>query len=332
MIHPWQEKQWHLMWTSFLQDRIAHAILLQGAPGLGKLSLARHYAQLLLCKQPNQETQAACDQCKSCQLWHATSHPDFFMVTLEEKSRVIKVDQIRDLVGRVSQTASRQGRQVVLLSPADAMHDSAVNALLKTLEEPSGSVVFILVANQTQRCPATLLSRCQQVSFSSDVSVASWLRSSVEDEAKADLFLRAAFGAPLVALDLSTSDFLSVRHEVMGHLEGLIESTMDVVTIAERIVKTDVALWIQVWLCLIYDLIKIKSGVNGSEIIYQDSVNQYQQWCRSVLLTDLYDYLSDLMEVKQWLDSGHHCNVPLLVERVLLGWVDCVRSRSRVSH
>ncbi len=84
-------------------------------------------------------------QCKSCLLLKAGSHPDNYLLEPEEADKAIKVDQVRDLVSFVVQTAQMGGRKVVLIEPVEAMNINAANALLKSLEEPSGDTVLLLV-------------------------------------------------------------------------------------------------------------------------------------------------------------------------------------------
>jgi DNA polymerase-3 subunit delta' len=88
--------------------------------------------------------------------------PDNFVLEPEEADKPIKVDQVRELVAFVVQTAQLGGRKVVLIEPVEAMNVNASNALLKSLEEPSGDTVLLLVSHQPSLLP-TIKSRCQQV-------------------------------------------------------------------------------------------------------------------------------------------------------------------------
>jgi DNA polymerase-3 subunit delta' len=85
-------------------------------------------------------------------LLKAGSHPDNFVLEPEEADKPIKVDQVRELVAFVVQTAQLGGRKVVLIEPVEAMNINASNALLKSLEEPSGDTVLLLVSHQPSRC------------------------------------------------------------------------------------------------------------------------------------------------------------------------------------
>ncbi|MDF5922292.1 DNA polymerase III subunit delta' [Pseudomonas aeruginosa] len=156
--------------------------MLYGPVGIGKRALAEHWAAQLLCQRP--AAAGACGECKACQLLAAGTHPDYFVLEPEEAEKPIRVDQVRDLVGFVVQTAQLGGRKVVLLEPAEAMNVNAANALLKSLEEPSGDTVLLLISHQPSRLLPTIKSRCVQQACPLPGAAASleWLARALPDE------------------------------------------------------------------------------------------------------------------------------------------------------
>lgn len=174
-LYPWQTESWQALQT--LRGRLPHALLLMGAQGIGKLDLALTLARSLLCEKP-QSDGTACRECHSCRWFGQDSHPDFRFIQPdalsiregEEKSgskkpsREISVDQIRDLAGFANLSAHCGGYRIVLIHPAEAMNSNAANGLLKTLEEPTANLLFLLVTHKPQQLLPTILSRC--LSFS----------------------------------------------------------------------------------------------------------------------------------------------------------------------
>ena len=150
ILYPWQKNQWQRLLSQHRQERLPHALLLTGAAGLGKETFARQFAQFLLCKAAGE---SVCGQCAGCSLILANNHPDLLMIAPEESGKNIKVDQIRDMSATLNQTAQRAGYQVAIISPAEALNRAAANALLKTLEEPSGRVLLLLVSHQPGALP-----------------------------------------------------------------------------------------------------------------------------------------------------------------------------------
>ena len=124
-------------------------ILLVGA-NESTLQRANEHARGLLCENGT----------RSRALFDANSHPDFRYIAPEEGSHRIKIDQIRELMLWANGKPQISSIQVAILSPAHTLNLQAANALLKTLEEPSLSTLFILVTDKPSFLPATIRSRC----------------------------------------------------------------------------------------------------------------------------------------------------------------------------
>ncbi len=199
-------------------DRLAHAWLIQGPEGIGKLMFAEAAAAALLCERPQE--QGACGHCAACHWTALRQHPDLLRlrpdaVALEEgqgeessdsdsasrtkPSQELRIDQIRAIEGWATLSAHRGGRRVVLLYPAEALNGAAANALLKILEEPPAGVVFLLISHAPERLLPTVISRCRRwVLNQPDTATAlAWLTSQGVAQPEARLAL--AGGAPLRA-------------------------------------------------------------------------------------------------------------------------------------
>jgi len=207
LLPGWQK----LCWALDL-NRVAHGLLVHGPRGIGKQLLAEHYAARLLCRDAKAD-QTACGRCAGCALRAAGNHPDYFRLAILEDKQSIGIDQIRDLSGRLSQSAHRAGFRAVIIEPAEAMTLPAANALLKTLEEPGAAIVLILVAHQLERLPATIRSRCQRLPLAAPDPAAAmtWLQQQHPEQGAPRLHqaLLLASGAPLRVAALLAQDALA---------------------------------------------------------------------------------------------------------------------------
>ncbi len=188
-------------------DRLAHAFLLSGQPGTGKQGLAMEMAAALLCLE---NSLPACGSCRSCQLLVSGAHPDFRILSFElNKSGKLRteivIDQVRQLISFLQLTTTISEKKVALVQPAEAMNRNAANALLKTLEEPPGDAVIILLSNDPSRLAVTIRSRCQKLQVRSpdtDTALAWLLEEGAYGEVEAKSALKAAAGSPFRARDL----------------------------------------------------------------------------------------------------------------------------------
>jgi DNA polymerase-3 subunit delta' len=190
------------------RDSWPHALLIAGPRGVGKHALALYFAQALLCETP-QPNGAPCGHCPGCRYAVAGQHPDLLrleLMTFEEGTGewssvdTISVDRVRALIDFALLSSHRQHGKVAVIAPAERMHPSAANALLKTLEEPPPGTFVILVSDQPGRLPATIVSRCRRfpVALPPEAQSRNWLAArGVADPAAA---LAQAGGAPLLAL------------------------------------------------------------------------------------------------------------------------------------
>lgn len=177
----------------------ANAYLFVGAASVGKATVARAFAARLLCAQGGQHP----EPCRVCRLVAAGTHPDLIVVAPEGMG----VDQARETIARAMLSPVEAARKVFVFEEAGTMTEQAANALLKTLEEPTPTTVFILVAESELDLPATVASRCRTVHFGrvdEDELVAA-LRARGVEEGRAEALARMAGGRPGLALTLASS-------------------------------------------------------------------------------------------------------------------------------
>ena len=109
-LYPWQKSLWTQLSRRLSSQQLQHAILLAAGPGMGQAHFARVWAGRVLCSS---DENLACGKCRNCQLYNAGSHPDFHNISLQDKAKSIKVDQVRELISKLvtkPQQADRRGR------------------------------------------------------------------------------------------------------------------------------------------------------------------------------------------------------------------------------
>lgn len=140
--------------------RIAHAYLFSGTRGVGKTTVARILAKALNCEEG--PTGHPCNRCPNCQEIMQGSSVD--VVEIDGASNT-SVDDVREIRENVKFSPFRGQYRVYIIDEVHMLSNSAFNALLKTLEEPPGHVVFIFATTEIHKIPATILSRCQHYNF-----------------------------------------------------------------------------------------------------------------------------------------------------------------------
>lgn len=324
--YPWQQALWEQLAG---RSQHAHAYLLHGPQGIGKRALAERLMARLLCQRP--AGLDACGECKACLLLKAGSHPDNFVLEPEEADKPIKVDQVRELVAFIVQTAQLGGRKVVLIEPVEAMNINAANALLKSLEEPSGNTVLLLVTHQPSRLLPTLKSRCQQVSCPQPNLGQSqaWLASALpdSDDAEREELLTLAAGSPLMAVSLQAQGVRAQRALVTEGVKKLLKQQQSPTQLAESWNTVPLLLlfdWFFEWshLILRYQLTQDEQGLGLSDM--RKVVQYLAQKSRQAKVLETQAWI---LEQRQKVLGKANLNRVLLLEALLAHWVQLPGSR-----
>ncbi|WP_407851747.1 DNA polymerase III subunit delta' [Bordetella petrii] len=281
---PWQHETARA-WLAG-RERFAHAWLVHGMAGIGKLEFAAAAAASLLCEAPRDHL--ACEQCPACTWVASGNHPDLRRirpeaVALQEgaeaaegadeaepaatgaakraPSKEIRVDQIRALEPWFNTATHRGGWRVALLYPAQALNVISANALLKVLEEPPAHTVFLLVADAPDRLLPTLVSRCRRLPLPAPGAdeALQWLRGQGVDAAEE--WLAAAGGAPLGALRLAQNGGQACPAWLGQLVHPLAQGQApDIGTLADSLEKSAPLEWIDALQRLYADLMLAGAG------------------------------------------------------------------------
>jgi DNA polymerase III subunit delta' len=325
MSAPGGTPPWHAQALAQIQAwrraaRLPHALLLHGPPGLGKLDFTRFFAQLCLCEAATADA-PPCGRCRGCRLYVAQTHPDLHVVQPEEGKATLAIDQIRELAATLALQPHTAPVKLAVITPADAMTLQAANALLKTLEEPPGAAVLVLVTSRPSRLPPTIRSRCQALRFQAPApeEALAWLREHAADASAAwPELLAAAGGAPLRALALAEAGAGDAAARFAADLRGIASGRADPCEVALRWAAAETALWWD-WLqghvarLVRGRLVDEKSGARHST--HADGLPDYG---RDLDLTALLDYWDALLAAKRHLDG--QANAQLVLESLLIPW------------
>jgi len=315
---PWHGAQWRRIAAMEEGGRLPHALLLRGPEGVGKARFAWRLAQRLLCES---DTERPCRSCRGCRLLRAGSHPDLNVLEPEADRHTIAVDNVRRVITSLGLT-NRQARvKVVVVQPAEAMTTPAVNTLLKTLEEPPGACIFLLVVHRHALLPATVLSRCQFLDFQlPDPTIATaWLAGELGADANIPDTLRQARGAPLRALRVAQAGEGGAFKQLTETLLGLTDGKADPLEIAEKWRKGGMDAVVSGLVSIAADLIRIKMRVSPVVFAERDA-GAFQALAGRLDFKTLYRLLDRCLEARRAVTRRSGLNELLLLEDLACAW------------
>ena len=199
---------------------LAHAYLFSGDAGIGKKMSALALAAAVNC--PDAGADGGCGECPACRKVAAASHPDVHLVAADGDE--IKIDQIRQIQSDLSLRPFEGARKVLIMDGAEGMNAAAANAFLKTLEEPPGETLIVLISAMPQSLLPTIRSRCQDIRFlplprRTLAQVLAQKRGCSEDDAR--FIAGLAQGSLGRGLDMDIEEEKTAREEILTLWSGL---------------------------------------------------------------------------------------------------------------
>ena len=314
-----------LLQRSLETDSLAHAYLFVSPAHVGKMTLALNLAQALNCEA----AESPCGQCASCQKVALAKHADVQIIGLnyhvdsaETKLQVeISIDQIRQVKHSVGLPPFEGRYKVFIIDGAELLSIEAANCLLKTLEEPVGKVVFILLTTNEQRLPATVVSRCQRAELLplavTEVEAALNRTWGIESQ-KAELLARLSHGCLGWAVD---DGLLQQRTERLDKLLDIINGDFEeriayVVRLTTQfsqnrgLVQEVLDLWLDWW----RDLLLVKVGLSDA-VTNIDRVTTLIDMVKNYRLVQIRTFIDSIRAAGEQLKQNAN---PRLVLEVLM--------------
>ena len=292
------------------QGKISHAYLFSGPRGTGKTSVAKIFAKAMNC--PNQKGGEPCNECYICEAITNGSLEDVIEIDAASNNGV---DEIRDIRDKSTYAPSLAPHKVYIIDEVHMLSTGAFNALLKTLEEPTENVVFILATTELHKIPATILSRVQRFEFKSikTPAIQDHLKAVLdkegidyEEEAVAIIARRAEGGM---------RDALSILDQALSLTAGAQLTTATAEEITGSISQEALDLYV-----VALSAQDATAALDQLNLIFDNGKNMAR------FVTDLLQYLRDLLIVQTGGENLHvseRFNQNLAIpQATLFAWID----------
>lgn len=308
--HDWAVQR---LTRSLNAGRLRHAYLINGVARIGKTTFARAFAQAVNCLS---EVGRPCGECRACRLTARGTYPDFNLI--EAQGNALRIEQIRELTRSLALRPLEGRYRVLILRRFHEASPQAMDALLKTLEEPPPYVLLLLTADTTESLLPTIKSRCQPLNLrplpSSVIRAALVERYTVEPE-RAALIAQLSGGRMGWALEvLKDENVLKQRAEWLAILERALGESRAARFEQARQLSEDraglpslLALWQSYW----RDALLLAHHAAVAAIINRDRSHALEQIARSVKAEEIYQALLAVRRTLRYLQANVNARLAL---------------------
>lgn len=309
------DRQKEILSRALANGRVAHAYLFTGPDGIGKRLMAMALARAIVC-----EEQRGCGNCLACRKIDHQNHPDLHI--LEPDGKSIKIEQIRSFQKELNLKPLEAPRKICMIEQADAMTVGAANALLKTLEEPRGDTLLVLLSAQPNLLLETIRSRCQPLPFSRHPN------SRIQAELEKQLGIASEESHVLAALSEGSFKkafgkdrelYLDERRNLLKTLTGLSSgSILPTLDFAEQLAsdKTILPDILEIFQAFYRDVLMTLQGRDDDELVNLDLKEKIHRVSAREDVSTILAKLDALIEVRRQLDRN--VNRQLAMEVLLL--------------
>jgi DNA polymerase-3 subunit delta' len=309
------ERQKEILNRSLAGGRLAHAYLFSGPDGIGKRLMALALARAIVCHE-----QRGCGNCQACRKIDHRNHPDLHV--LEPDGNSIKIEQVRAFQKDLNLKPLEAPRKICLIEEADCMTVGAANALLKTLEEPRGDTLLILLSAHPNRLLETIRSRCQPLPFTRHPNsrIQAQLEQQLDiDSTEAHVLAALSEGSFKKAFGKDRELYLEERRKLLKTLTGLSSgSILPILDFAEQIAADKSVLpdILEIFQAFYRDVMMTLQGRGDDDLVNLDLKEKIHRVSGRENIASILAKIEALIEVRRQLDRN--VNRQLAMEVLLL--------------
>lgn len=252
----------------------------------------------------------------------AETHPEFLIISPQDDSKSIKVEQIRELMEFTHLHNQFSQRKVVIIDPAEVMNDSAANSLLKTLEEPIGDALIMLVTHHSSFLPITVRSRCQKINMSaSSMHIKKWLDGKYPEEL-IEAIANSGRG-PLILSEKAVADqILQLRLGLIADLEKMANAQQDPIQTAANW-ATQEGTGLLFWLSrLLEDMVKLKMAHNCVKLVNKDLTERILKLTEHYEIKMIFRLLDKVFDYHQLTTKNSNIKPVTMYEEFTISWTN----------
>lgn len=299
--------------------KVSHSYILSGEDGVGKMTVAKAFAQALLCEEGYADS---CGKCHSCVRFETGNHPDVIYVTHEKAG--IGVDDVRSqLVNDVQIKPYDGGYKIYIVDEAQLMTPAAQNAILKTIEEPPAYAVIILLTTNEEAFLPTILSRCVTLKLKpleNSLVKAKLIKEFGLNEYDADICASFARGSIGKAIELSSSPkFMDMRGKVLHVLKYIHEMDItELQSFAKELKESGIDVlsaleFMEIWY---RDVLMFKATRDTSMFIFKNEYNYITEAANKSSFPGIENILEAIEKARQRINAN--VNFELAMELMFL--------------
>lgn len=313
---------------SIVNGKVSGSYIFCGPDNLGKTTVANYFAKSLVCTGGKKNI-SPCGECPACQQVEKGIYGDINLIKKEKDKKNISIEQIREIIKTLGLSSFLNSYKIGIIKQAETLTIEALNALLKTLEEPKAKVVIILITSNIEALPATIVSRSQILKFHQvkpDIIYDYLIKSHKASRSEAKNFSRLCLGRPALAVKfLEDKDFYeNYKSQAEAFLKSSICDINGRFAAIEEVIgkeprgQESVKLamrTIEVWQGLVRDLMLLEWG-EGDLIqhhIYEDKLSDIKTKFTPVRLAN---FMRTLDEAKEYLRAN--VNPKLVLENIAI--------------